>query len=176
MGECCRQWWLRMKPPQIYVGARGAQDLLGELWDGIESAAIHPAGVVLLAERLVPSAVVPADREVRDPKCAPRTLPTKWGRAGGHLSWGNLHSSYQPSQGHLLPFTSVCVCRIWPPASPPLPQWQPGNGEEIWTETLGGIENPSTTFPLNSVHCQLPKCWMSPVMLQSCLGHLRAAD
>lgn len=64
-----------MKPPQTYRGARGVQDLLGEPWDGIESAAIHPAGAVLLAERLVPSAVVPADREVRDPKCTPPFSP-----------------------------------------------------------------------------------------------------
>lgn len=98
---------------------------------------------MLLAEHLVPPAVVPADREVRDPKCAPHT---KWGRAGGRLSWGNLHSSYPSFQGHLLPLTSVCVCRIWPPAPPPLLQWQPGNGEEIWTEIRGDRE-PNYQFP-----------------------------
>lgn len=52
------------------------QGLLGERWDGVEGAAVHPAGAVPLAESCVPPAVVPADREVSTPTwVSPHTPP-----------------------------------------------------------------------------------------------------
>lgn len=93
--------WLGVKPPspQIYRDAGGGewgmQDLLSELWDGIKGASVHLAGAVLLAERCVPPAVVPEDREVSIVKCDPLMSPPR-GRAGSCLSWGTLHGSLQP--------------------------------------------------------------------------------
>lgn len=74
MGECYRLVVGHEAHPR-FAGVLGGQDLLGELWDGIESTAIHLAGVVLLAECCISSAVVPADRKVRDPKCCPPYSP-----------------------------------------------------------------------------------------------------
>lgn len=71
VGGQSRQWQLAVKPlsPSVQGGRRGrrVQDLLGERRDGVEGAAIHPAGAVLLAESRVPPAVVPADRQVSIP-------------------------------------------------------------------------------------------------------------
>lgn len=79
VGGWSRQWWLGVKsPPPNLQGSWGrcrVQDLLGELWDGIKSAAVHLAGAVPLAQRRIPSAVVPADREVSAPKCVPPISP-----------------------------------------------------------------------------------------------------
>ena len=71
-------------PPKLQgcCGGCGVQDLLGELWDGIEGAAIYLAGSMLLAECCITPTVVPADREISAPKCAAPHIPpplATWG-------------------------------------------------------------------------------------------------
>lgn len=84
------------------------QDLLGELWDGIKSTAIHLAGAVLLAESLVPSAVVPVGRKVTDPKCTPPILSPLNG-AGLRVTSGDSQQLPTLPGPALAPYQCLCV-------------------------------------------------------------------
>lgn len=177
VGECRRhhKWWLGMELPQIYMGATGVQDLLGELWDGIESATIHPAGVVLLAERLVPSAVVPADREVRDPKCAPLYSPPLNGAGLGVTSAGaTFTAATNPPRATACPYQCLCVqnmaSSITPSSSMAAWEWEGNMDREI-----RGDREPKYQFLPKPCPLPAPQVLDEPCHAPSCLGHLRAA-
>lgn len=93
----------------------------------------------------------------------PHSPPNKWGRVGGPLRWGCLHSSYQRFQSSSCPLP-VFVCAEYGFQHHPL-FFDGSLGEKYGQRDKG---DQRTQVPVSSLKPISPS---SPVMLQSCLGH-----